>query len=169
MSRRMSPTTHLFAAIVVITTTFVPVAHAHENMTQNWCASSSQPQPLIVGQFAYTPTQLAAFKSQIVAQAKQLKVCPATILGITVMPLPGDSCGIVDDWHYANQLSRRYCRNLTPNLPETDSALNFVGAPADFNNLEGHHTEYRFGDGTLTGHCVVCTGSTGGPGDPGGN
>lgn len=169
MSRRISPTMPLFAAFVLIAATCAPAAYAHEGMPQSWCTGSPQPQPLIVGQFAFTPTQLAAFRSEILAQAQQQQVCPKTILGIQVAPTRGDSCGIVDDWHYANQISGRYCRSLTPNQPEQDAALQFVGAPGDFNNQEAHHSEYRFGDGTLSGHCVVCTSSTGGSGGPGGD
>lgn len=145
-----------------------PSARAHDGQPQAWCADP-QAQPQIVAQFSFSPTALNNFRLSILAQAAAEKVCPEDLWGNEIPAHPGDSCGVVDQWHYANLMAFRYCTGLTPNVPLEDRAMPFVSGPTDFNNPQTHHAEYRFTDGKLNGACVVCRVPDGAPPPSGGH
>lgn len=131
------------------------LADAHDGQPSGWCADP-QAQPIIVAQFSYNQVALQNFRQSIINQAALDKVCPEDLWGNEIPAQPGESCGVVDEWHYANLMAFRYCTGLSPNAPLDDRAMPFVSSPADFNNLQAHHDQYRFSDGKLNGACVVC-------------
>ncbi|MFZ5638546.1 MAG: hypothetical protein ACOY82_18360 [Pseudomonadota bacterium] len=161
--RCLSPIGVLFLGL-----TLGPVAGAHDGQPQGWC-EDPEAEPLIVAQFSYSQTALQNFRQSIIAQAAADKVCPEDLWGDLIPAQPGDSCGVVDEWHYANLLAFRYCTGLNPNLPLEDRAMPFVSAPADFNSDQGHHALYRFSDGKLNGACVVCRAPSAPPPPEGGD
>jgi hypothetical protein len=152
----MRPSNVLSAVSLALTLAVSGTVHAHDDMPQAWCSAPGS-TPLITAQYSFTPLALQQFKDMIVAQAQAQKVCPADILGISVPTTPGVTCGIVDDWFYADQRALRYCSGLMPNASPADKPLSFVNGPTDFNNLLHHHDVYRFSDGNLNGVCSICT------------
>jgi hypothetical protein len=133
----------------------LPAADAHDGQPHGWCEDPNA-QPLILAQFTFGQNALQNFRQSIIAQAAADKVCPEDLWGNAIPAHPGDSCGVVDEWHYANLMAFRYCTGLTPNQPQDEQAMPFVNTPGDFNNTQNHHAEYRFSDGKLSGACVVC-------------
>jgi hypothetical protein len=151
----MRPPSVLSAISLTLSLFISTTVHAHDDMPQTWCSAPGS-TPLIAAQYSFTPQALQQFKDMITAQAQALKVCPADILGIVVPPAPGVTCGIVDDWFYADQRALRYCRSLLPNALPADKPLSFVNGPSDFKNELQHHGLYRFSDGNLNGVCSIC-------------
>ncbi len=163
----MRPSMLLSAITTILTLTISGTVHSHDDMPQTWCSAPGS-APLITAQYSFTPQALQQFKDMIVAQAQTQKVCPADILGIVVPLTPDSTCGIVDDWFYADQRALRYCSNLLPNALPAEKPLSFVGGPSDFNNQLQHHNAYRFSDGNLNGVCSICT-TPSGPKPPAGS
>lgn len=170
MYRRPHTAARPFAAATLILGTALLglPAQAHEDIAPNWCGTDPGNEPVILASFGFSEKALGGFRTQIIQEATTQGVCPKTLLGVSVPPVKNDSCGIVDEWHYASRMAARYCRSLTPDVPEEDVALPFVNGPTDFNNSASHHELYRFSDGTLTGVCVVCSTSLGAGDPPGG-
>ncbi len=117
-------------------------AFAHETLPRNWCLDPNT-VPRVVLNFNFTETDLAVYRRD--------------------HPLPGtdacrtdSSCGIVDDWFWANEMSQTFCSGaaLRTSLPHASEGVPFVNLPAAFNTSE-HHRLYNFRDG-LKGACVVC-------------
>lgn len=158
----------LAAALILGTAVLGLSAQAHEDIAPTWCGTQPGNQPVILASFGFSEKALGDFRTQILQEAATQGVCPKTLLGVSVPPVKNDSCGIVDEWHYASRMAARHCRSLTPNAPEEQVALPFVSGPGDFNDSAAHHDLYRFSDGTLTGACVVCSGSLGEDDPPGG-
>jgi hypothetical protein len=107
--------------------------------------------PIVVKRFDFSPEVLANYRRQ----NPILRNPPADIT------CDGErSCGIVDDWHWANQLSQEFCglgtqqaRSLTPS---SATPMPFVNSPVVFNSEREHHSGYSFRIGHLVGACVVC-------------
>ncbi|NOT88564.1 MAG: hypothetical protein HOP03_10300 [Lysobacter sp.] len=117
-------------------------AFAHETLPRNWCLDPNT-VPKVVLNFDFTEADLTSYRND--------------------HPLPGNdtcradsSCGIVDDWFWANEMSQTFCSAspLRRSLPRASESVPFVGLPATFNSSE-HHRLYNFRDG-LKGVCVVC-------------
>lgn len=117
-------------------------ASAHETMPKNWCLDPHT-VPKLLSSFDFTETDLTNYRRD--------------------HPLPGtdacrtdSSCGIVDDWFWANEMSQAFCSAaaLRTSLPQASKGVPFVNLPAAFNAGE-HHRLYNFRDG-LKGACVVC-------------
>jgi hypothetical protein len=121
-------------------------AQSHQTTSTSWC-SVNNAQIEIVGSFSYTATELSEYSANRV---------PLNLL--TWEPcddaLDPDGCGIVDNWHWANQRAAAYCRSLVATdqrntlqpIPVIDGPITFFG--------DKHH-KYKFEDG-LNGVCAVC-------------
>jgi len=118
-------------------------ASAHNTIPDDWCPVGSSVK--IVGQFSYTPTQLADYK--------------ASQIGTVEGTCSTKTCGIIDDWYWANEMSMGGCGGIGLRLSQPAEAIPFVQSPADF-NAEQHHDLYRFEDGVLQGICAICVSST---------
>lgn len=119
-------------------------AVAHETIPSTWCPTGST--PVILSSFSFRPEQLQAYR------AEQERLCSQE-----------RTCGIIDDWFWANEMSTSYCG--TSGLQRTqapEEAIPFVSSPRSFNSVE-HHEAYSFTQGSLEGQCVVCRSSTAPP------
>ena len=129
---------------------FAASAHAHDPLakSKNWCLNPNT-SPQVVSTFTITPAAL-----------NQYRTVHAPLLGQTATDycVPEKTCGIVDEWYWANQAAHDQCSAL--GVKSTDpaaQAMPFVQSPADFNPDNGsHHDLYRFKDGNLQGQCVIC-------------
>ena len=116
-------------------------ALAHETIPSSWCPTGTT--PVILGTFSFRPEQLQAYREE------QERLCAQN-----------RTCGIIDDWFWANDISTTYCgtsglqRSQAP-----EEAIPFVSSPRSFNALD-HHDAYSFEQGSLDGQCVVCRSST---------
>lgn len=129
-------------------------AMAHDTPPPGWCATGQQGN---VVTFSVPEQTLATFKGTIERQATDAMTCPSAILGMSVPPLQNQTCGIVDDWHYAHQYALRYCADLAPNAPAAQRPLPFFTAPATFDStIQNHHGAYAFSHGNLNGTCRAC-------------
>ncbi len=117
-------------------------AFAHETLPRNWCLDPNT-VPKVLLNFTFNEAQLMTYRTE--------------------HPLPGNdtcradsSCGIVDDWFWANEMSQTFCSAtaLRTALPQASEGVPFVNSPAVFNGSE-HHRLYNFSHG-LQGACVVC-------------
>lgn len=117
-------------------------AFAHETLPRNWCLEPNT-VPKVLSNFEFTESDLMTYRRD--------------------HPLPGSdtcradsSCGIVDDWFWANEMSQTFCSGaaLRNALPGASEGMPFVNLPAVFNAGE-HHRLYNFSHG-LKGACVVC-------------
>lgn len=117
-------------------------AFAHETLARNWCLDPNT-VPKVLLSFDFTETDLMNYRKD--------------------HPLPSSeacrtdsSCGIVDDWFWANEMSQAFClaTALRRSLPQASEGAPFVDFPAAFNANE-HHRLYNFSHG-LKGACVVC-------------
>lgn len=128
---------------------------AHDTLPTAWCPVDTQ--AVIVSTFSFAPTELAAYRTRQLAAG-------ADVLGSDCGALK--TCGIIDEWYWANQLAHDTCSGGVlqrgGTLP-SDAPMPFVSAPANFNlqtdtdgnRIKDHHDLYRFKDG-LQGTCVVC-------------
>jgi hypothetical protein len=105
-------------------------AHAHETLPPTWCTDPHS-TPIIVSSFSFSPQQLLQY---------------------SLLPRPGETCGVVDNWHWANRMAHEYCAGVSN---AAGPAMPFVNSPQVFNDEQQHHVLYRF-DGGLSGACVVC-------------
>ncbi len=106
-----------------------PIASAHETLDAGWCLDPHS-SPELVSTFQFSDQDLDAYSK---------------------LPRPGESCGVVDNWYWANRMAHEFCEVTVPN----EVAMPFVAAPMQFNDTRNHHTLYKFRDG-LNGSCVVC-------------
>ncbi len=107
--------------------------------------------PTVVKQFSFSPAVLASYRAR-----NPILTNPPDDISCT-----GErSCGIVDDWHWANQLSQEFCAGATQQsrglAPSSATPMPFVSSPAVFNSARDHHSGYSFRIGNLVGACVVC-------------
>lgn len=132
-------------------------AIAHETLPADWCPVGTH--PVTISEFRFTPDELMAYQA---AHAEALAGNGSSC---------GDpkTCGIVDQWFWAEDMAAGYCggAGLRGTLPE--EAILFVESPESFNHKH-HHDLYRFDEGPLIGQCVVCrasrvTGTTPAPED----
>jgi hypothetical protein len=130
-------------------------AMAHDTVISGWCPRPNSTS--VVASFSFTPQNLVAFKNAIQRQASDALMCPSVFLGLE-RPVHNETCGIVDDWHYAHQLALRHCASLAPNAPSAQRPMPFFTVvPATFSpTSQNHHTTYAFGDGVLRGECRIC-------------
>ena len=120
---------------------------AHDPLPANWCLDPNS-APHVVAHFDFSPGTLAAYRSRnpVLTPPPQGTQCSDV-----------RSCGIVDDWFWANQLSREFCSApaLRGSTSLASAPMPFVASPEAFNARE-HHSRYSFNSGHLTGVCVVC-------------
>ncbi len=129
---------------------------AHDTQPANWCPAGTV--ATVVSHFTLTPQSLVDYRAQ--------RLEDGTVLGSSCQD--PKSCGIVDDWHWANQAAVETCgidqaRKLRPGQTSSEQAMPFVIDPDDFNldtdadgnGIIDHHDKYRFKSG-LKGVCVVC-------------
>lgn len=126
-------------------------AFAHETLPTNWCLDPNT-VPAVVAHFDFAPETLAAYRKR------------HPVLTNPPVDLPCNderSCGIVDDWFWADQLSQEFCATtaLRSSTPQASPAMPLVHLPEVFNDRE-HHSRYSFRSGHLTGACVVCVPET---------
>ncbi len=127
----------------------VTPAYAHDTVPK--ACLNANAVPTVVKQFDFSPEVLANYR----ARNPVLKNPPEDVA------CDGErSCGIVDDWHWANQLSQEFCagatlQSLSPTQPSA-TPMPFVNLPAVFNSAREHHSGYSFRTGHLVGACVVC-------------
>ncbi len=147
---------------------------AHDAMPANWCLAPDT-SPVIVATFDFTPTTLASYRAGRLAQGASNEDPDCDRSG-------SRSCGIVDDWHWANEMSLAFCGEqggqplasaplrvsghdaaaagsaapaVSALAAPSPLAVPFVSSPAIF-NVSDHHRLYRFSTGDLVGVCVVC-------------
>lgn len=133
---------------------------AHDTLPTQWCMDPNT-TPAFVSEFEFAPAALTAYR----ARNPILKNPPQG-----VQCTDERSCGIVDDWFWANQMIQEFC-SAPPSVPvalrsartseaaartaQATQPMPFVRSPAEFNVSE-HHQRYNFGIGPLKGVCVVC-------------
>lgn len=135
-------------------------ALAHETLPTQWCMDPNT-APSVVAQFEFAPATLTAYR----ARNPILRNPPEGVQCVDER-----SCGIVDDWFWANQMIQDFCSapasvpaaqrtaqttQSGPSTVQAESAMPFVRSPEEFNVRE-HHQRYSFGIGPLKGVCVVC-------------
>lgn len=129
---------------------------AHDTLPANWCPAGTV--PTVVSHFDLTTATLIDYRA--------LHADDGTLLGSTCHD--PKSCGIVDDWHWANQAAVETCgidqvRKSPTGQTSSEQAMPFVSSPDSFNletdendnGIIDHHEKYRFKSG-LKGVCVVC-------------
>lgn len=144
----------LLAALLSVS----PMLSAHDTLPAQWCADPNT-VPVVVAQFDFPPEMLQAYReaNPILNGLEEGGVCNDL-----------KSCGIVDDWFWADQLSHEYCAGIgvqkqrtataqTSPAPTSPAALPMpiVNTPDAF-NARDHHSLYSFRKGHLVGACVVC-------------
>ncbi|RDZ26979.1 hypothetical protein [Lysobacter silvisoli] len=130
---------------------FATCAHAHDPLAKSgegWCLDPNT-SPKIVSTFSITPAALSQYRSEhlpLLGQEAE-EYC-----------LPEKTCGIVDEWYWANQAAHDQCSALgVKSIDPGQQPMPFVQGPDDFDPDNGaHHELYRFKDGNLKGVCVVC-------------
>jgi hypothetical protein len=122
-------------------------AFAHDALPKTWCLNPNT-TPIIVKSFDFAPETLSNYR-------KRNPVLRNPPEGVTC----GDerSCGIVDDWYWANQMSQEFCSTSSQQgvTSPASAPMPFVRLPESYNVTE-HHERYSFGSGRLIGVCVVC-------------
>jgi hypothetical protein len=122
-------------------------AFAHDALPNTWCLNPNT-TPAIVKHFDFAPETLSNYR-------KRNPVLTNPPEGVTCSD--ERSCGIVDDWFWANQMSQEFCavssqqRTASP----ASTPMPFVRLPESY-NARDHHERYNFGSGRLIGVCVVC-------------
>ena len=144
-------TRHTLPCLLGLSLLFATCAQAHDPLAKNknWCLDPNT-SPKIVSSFSLSPLALAQYRSE-----------HAPLLGESGASycVPEKTCGIVDEWYWANQAAHDQCSAL--GVKSTDASgqqpVPFVQSPADFDPDNGsHHDLYRFKDDNLQGVCVVC-------------
>jgi hypothetical protein len=126
-------------------------AVAHDTLPARWCPVGDE--VAIVAQFDLTPQALIEYRAQHVNDGQ--------VLGSGCNDLK--SCGIVDDWFWANEAADALCTSHQLKASQSTPAMAFVSYPAVFNlngddnhnGIQDHHDQYKFKAG-LKGVCVVC-------------
>ena len=117
------------------------LAAAHETIPQDWCPKGTR--VVIIDSFSFSPAELAAYRE--VESARRDDQCTQG----------AKTCGIVDDWFWAREMSSGFCAGLGLRRWPVEDAVAFVERPASF-LASDHHQRYRFDEGPLSGQCVVC-------------
>jgi hypothetical protein len=137
-------------------------AFAHDTLPRAWCIDPNT-TPIVVARFDIAPESLQRYREEnpILQDPPPDQQCTDL-----------RSCGIVDDWFWANQRAQEICAGSQPVAQRsltsrTSPPMPFVHAPSAF-NARNHHDAYRFGSGHLVGSCVICVPSTAvpAPGEP---
>lgn len=118
-------------------------AQAHDTIPADWCPVGST--PVILADFVLTLEQLRQYRG-----ANEKRVYEDC--------LQAKTCGIIDDWFWANDAAGTYCSALGLRASTPEDAIPFVTMPKSFDAVD-HHAAYDFDDGTLRGQCVVCRSS----------
>lgn len=139
-------------------------AFAHDTRPANWCPAGYQQQ--VVASFDLSTSALIAYRAE--------HADDDMVLGSTCNT--PKSCGIVDEWFWANQAATESCIGQQVRSGSGLVAVPHVVSPDAFNHdedangdgISDHHRDYRFKAG-LQGVCVVCTPATqpGKSNDPG--
>lgn len=129
-------------------------ASAHDTVPATWCPTGTQ--PVVLRQFSFSERQLIEYRRQ--------RLSDASVLGSTCGTQK--TCGIIDEWYWANQMAHEYAlgllRSATTALSE--SPMPIVKSPSTFNlnvdlkpvnGILDHHDQYRFSQG-LAGDVVAC-------------
>lgn len=135
---------------------FAAPAFAHDTLPAEWCLDPNT-VPVVVAHFDLAPETLLLYRER----NPILKDPPPEIECTDLR-----SCGIVDDWFWANQMAEQFCidsqiesapepASLRKQEPRSAKPMPFVHAPLSF-NARDHHGEYSFRSGYLSGVCVVC-------------
>ena len=131
---------------------FTPCTQAHDNLPANWCMDPNT-VPVVTANFNFAPEALENYRRANPGLEVPEENCD---------PVINRSCGIVDEWHYANEMSMAFCggggggeSSMVKSAIESDHPAPFVSSPTDF-NARDHHDAYRFRDGNLVGSCVIC-------------
>lgn len=131
-------------------------AIAHDTLPPEWCPVGTT--ATIVAQFDLPPQALADYRA--------LHANDGHVLG-SVCDSP-KTCGIVDDWFWANEAAHESCTDRQRRGSVSLQAMPFVTYPTTFNldsdtgpngipnGIKDHHDQYKFKSG-LKGVCVVCT------------
>lgn len=135
-------------------------AIAHDTLPTKWCPTGTT--VVTVGTFDLTPSTLVDYRTQ--------RLSDGQVLGSECNDLK--TCGIVDDWFWANEAAHEACTGLQKSTQSTP-AMPFVSYPAAFNHngdedhdgIKDHHQLYTFKSG-LKGVCVVCKPATPVPAQP---
>lgn len=145
---------------ILVSSALVAPAFAHDNLPAQWCMDPNT-APSVVAAFEFTPKALATYRAE-----NPILVNPPEDVQCT----DERSCGIVDDWFWADQMTQAFCaapqsapepagqasrQTLGARTAQPAQSMPFVQSPAEFNARE-HHESYQFGDGPLRGVCVVC-------------
>lgn len=137
-------------------------AIAHDTLPTKWCPAGST--VTTVATFDLTPLALASYRTQHLSGGR--------VLGSGCYDLK--TCGIVDDWFWANEAAHETCTGHQLKNAQTAPAMPFVTYPATFNlnedlgpdgipnGIKDHHDQYKFKSG-LKGVCVVCKPTTATP------
>ncbi|MBP6748008.1 MAG: hypothetical protein KA144_00085 [Xanthomonadaceae bacterium] len=148
---------------ILLGSALVAPAFAHDSLPAQWCMDPNT-APSVVAEFVFTPKALATYRA-----AHPILDNPPEDVQCT----DERSCGIVDDWFWADQMAQAFCaapqsapepegqasrtsralRTAQPAQPA--QSVPFVHSPAEFNDRE-HHQRYGFDKGPLRGACVVC-------------
>lgn len=144
------PARRLLLSALALSLLLATPAFGHDTLPRTWCLNPNT-TPVIVKHFNFAPQTLSIYRER----NPVLKNPPKE-----VTCRDERSCGIVDDWYWASQMSQEFCsagsqqRAMSP-----DSApVPFVSFPEVYNARE-HHERYSFGSGPLIGVCVACVAS----------
>ena len=130
-------------------------ASAHDTLPTKWCPSGTQ--PVVTGHFTFTESQLIAYRNS--------RLADGAVLGSECYSLK--TCGIIDEWYWANQMAHEYAMGgalrAATTAPVSQSPMPMVKSPTSFNlngdkngnGIADHHDLYRFKQG-LAGDYVVC-------------
>lgn len=131
-----------------------PSLAAHDTIPTEWCPKGTE--PTIVGTFSFDEPTLHAERS-LRLQAG------SAVLGSDCNK--HRTCGIIDDWYWANQTAHDACgaRQRSTGIA-VPPAMPIVTSPSSFNDNEDlngngisdHHEDYGFAQ-RLEGVCVICT------------
>ena len=130
-----------------------PTLSAHDTLPAAWCPVGTE--PVIVGSFSFNEATLTSYRSLRLAAG-------GAVLGSDCDK--DKTCGIIDEWYWANQLAHDTCgANPLKSGQGGEAAMPIVTAPDYFNanhdsdddGIVDHHDKYRFWNG-LQGACVVC-------------
>lgn len=140
-----------FAFCLLVATT----ASAHDTLPTKWCPTGTQ--PVVTGQFTFTEQHLVDYRAG--------RLADGAVLGSECYSVK--TCGIIDEWYWANQMAHEYAlggalRTATT-APVSQAPMPIVKSPATFNlnsdkngnGIADHHDQYRFKHG-LSGDYVVC-------------
>lgn len=128
-------------------------AFAHDTLPAQWCPAGTTPQ--VVSTFTLSNAGLIAYRSEHLGDG--------AVLGTTCSD--PKSCGIVDEWFWANQAATEACgRSAEVRGGTSVMAMPVIQSPDAFgldtdtnhNGIPDHHDLYRFKSG-LGGVCVICT------------